>query len=58
MNTRKKVYSTLKGSFSGAGINEFVGELFYGRSPTIPFKGSLSPVQTVEPWDGKDGEVN
>ena len=28
------------------------------RSPPIPIKGGKLPaIQTVEPWDGKDGQV-
>jgi protein disulfide-isomerase A6 len=58
INSRRKIFSLLRGPFSQAGIVEFIRELVAQRGMTIPFrKDTLPTIQTVEPWDGKDGEV-
>ncbi|XP_078664950.1 protein disulfide-isomerase A6-like [Branchiostoma floridae x Branchiostoma belcheri] len=58
VNSRKMKYATLKGSFSESGINEFLRELSVGRGSTAPVKGAALPeVQTIDPWDGKDGQL-
>uniref|UniRef100_T1JB37 Protein disulfide-isomerase A6 homolog n=1 Tax=Strigamia maritima TaxID=126957 RepID=T1JB37_STRMM len=57
-NIRKMKYSLLRGSFSYEGINEFLRELAVGRGSTVPLKGAQLPkVLKVEPWDGKDAEL-
>ncbi|OCT81232.1 hypothetical protein XELAEV_18028048mg [Xenopus laevis] len=58
INARKIKFALLKGSFSEQGINEFLRELSYGRGSTSPVGGGAIPkINTVEPWDGKDGEL-
>ncbi|XP_032998990.1 protein disulfide-isomerase A6 [Lacerta agilis] len=58
VNARKMKFALLKGSFSEQGINEFLRELSVGRGSTAPVGGGAFPkVNTVEPWDGKDGEL-
>ncbi|XP_035659464.1 protein disulfide-isomerase A6-like isoform X2 [Branchiostoma floridae] len=58
VNSRKMKYATLKGSFSETGINEFLRELSVGRGSTAPVKGAALPeAQTIEPWDGQDGQL-
>ena len=58
LNSRKMKYSTLRGSFSESGINEFLRELAVGRGRTEPVKDAVLPkVIPITPWDGKDGEV-
>lgn len=58
VNSRKARYALLKGSFSLDGIASFLKELAYGRASTIPFKGTDLPnVVGIEPWDGKDGQL-
>ncbi|RZF34960.1 hypothetical protein LSTR_LSTR010052 [Laodelphax striatellus] len=58
LNAKKMKYSILRGSFSHDGINEFLRDLSYGRGTTAPFRGTTLPkIQTIEPWDGKDGEL-
>ncbi|XP_006012215.1 protein disulfide-isomerase A6 [Latimeria chalumnae] len=58
VNSRKMKYALLKGSFSEQGINEFLRELSFGRGSTAPIGGGALPkINTVEPWDGKDGEL-
>ncbi|NP_001080305.1 protein disulfide isomerase family A member 6 S homeolog precursor [Xenopus laevis] len=58
INARKMKFALLKGSFSEQGINEFLRELSYGRGSTSPVGGGAIPkINTVEPWDGKDGEL-
>ena len=57
VNSRKKVYSLLRGAFSRDGIAAFIRELIGQRGVTIPLRGDLPKVATIEPWDGKDGEV-
>jgi len=58
VNSKKNVYSILRGSFSKEGIDEFLKEVSYGgRSvSTAPLRDSKLPkVVTIDPWDGKDG---
>ena len=51
-------YSTLTGSFSQDGINEFLRDLSYGKGRTSPVKGAKLPkISSIDPWDGKDGEL-
>ncbi|XP_045778392.1 protein disulfide-isomerase A6 homolog [Maniola jurtina] len=58
VNAKKLKFSTLRGSFSETGINEFLRDLSFGRGQTAPVKGAEMPIiQTTEPWDGKDGEL-
>ena len=58
VNFKKMKFSVLKGSFSKDGINEFLRDISYGRGRTAPVKGAKKPkIQTVEPWDGKDGQL-
>ena len=55
---KKMKYSTLTGSFSYDGINEFLRDLSYGKGRTNPVKGAKIPkIADVEGWDGKDGEL-
>ncbi|XP_049873843.1 protein disulfide-isomerase A6 homolog [Pectinophora gossypiella] len=58
VNAKKLKFSTLRGSFSESGINEFLRDLSFGRGQTAPVKGAKMPeVSTTEAWDGKDGEL-
>ena len=58
LNKRKKSYATLTGPFSEVGIQEFLRDLVGGRSRHAVLKGETVPeVDTIEPWDGKDGEL-
>uniref|UniRef100_A0A8D2NGB5 Protein disulfide-isomerase A6 n=2 Tax=Zonotrichia albicollis TaxID=44394 RepID=A0A8D2NGB5_ZONAL len=58
VNARKMKFALLKGSFSEQGINEFLRELSVGRGSTAPVGGGAFPkIHSVEPWDGKDGEL-
>ncbi|NP_001007974.1 protein disulfide-isomerase A6 precursor [Xenopus tropicalis] len=58
INARKMKFALLKGSFSEQGINEFLRELSFGRGSTSPVGGGAIPkINTVVPWDGKDGEL-
>lgn len=58
VNARKMKFALLKGSFSEQGINEFLRELSFGRGSTSPVGGgSIPKINSVEPWDGKDGEL-
>ncbi|XP_053609111.1 protein disulfide-isomerase A6 homolog isoform X1 [Plodia interpunctella] len=58
VNVKKLKFSTLRGSFSETGINEFLRDLSFGRGQTAPVKGAEMPkVSKTEPWDGKDGEL-
>ncbi|XP_040283399.1 protein disulfide-isomerase A6 [Bufo bufo] len=58
VNARKMKFALLKGSFSEQGINEFLRELSFGRGSTSPVAGAVIPkINTVEAWDGKDGEL-
>ena len=58
MNSRRKVYSVLRGAFNNDGITEYVREMTGGRGRITKFReDSLPAVNTLEPWDGRDGEV-
>ncbi|KAG5890118.1 hypothetical protein JTB14_005247 [Gonioctena quinquepunctata] len=58
VSPKKLKYSILRGSFSKDGIYEFLRDLSYGKGNTAPVKGAALPkVNTIEPWDGKDGEL-
>ncbi|CAG9117976.1 unnamed protein product [Plutella xylostella] len=58
VNAKKLKFSTLRGSFSETGINEFLRDLSFGRGQTAPVRGAALPAAaTTEPWDGKDGEL-
>ncbi|XP_025830227.1 protein disulfide-isomerase A6 homolog [Agrilus planipennis] len=57
VNAKKLKYSILRGPFSTEGISEFLRDLSYGRGNTAPLKGAQLPnIESVDPWDGKDGE--
>lgn len=57
VNIKKMKYSILRGAFSKDGVYEFLRDLSFGRGNTAPVKGAEMPkINTVEPWDGKDGE--
>lgn len=58
VSAKKMKYSTLTGSFSNDGINEFLRDLSYGKGRTSPIKGAQLPkIDSIDPWDGKDGEM-
>jgi protein disulfide-isomerase A6 len=58
VNSRKGKYVLLRGSFSEAGINEYLRELSVGRGQTQQLDGSKLPaIVTVAAWDGKDAKI-
>uniref|UniRef100_A0A7N6A2Z5 Protein disulfide-isomerase A6 n=1 Tax=Anabas testudineus TaxID=64144 RepID=A0A7N6A2Z5_ANATE len=58
INTRKMKFALLRGSFSETGIHEFLRELSVGRGSTATLGGGTMPkIYSVEPWDGKDGQL-
>ncbi|XP_026173746.1 protein disulfide-isomerase A6 isoform X2 [Mastacembelus armatus] len=58
INTRKMKFALLRGSFSETGIHEFLRALSVGRGSTATLGGGTMPkIHTVEPWDGKDGQL-
>ncbi|XP_019727151.1 protein disulfide-isomerase A6 [Hippocampus comes] len=58
INTRKMKFALLKGSFSDTGIHDFLRELSVGRGSTATLTGGVLPqIHSVEPWDGKDGQL-
>lgn len=58
VSIKKMKYTTLRGSFSKDGINEFLRDISYGRGQTAPIKGAAVPkIYKTEPWDGKDGQL-
>ncbi|MEQ2181107.1 Protein disulfide-isomerase A6 [Goodea atripinnis] len=59
INARKMKFALLRGSFSETGIHEFLRELSVGRGSTATLGGGVMPkINTVEAWDGKDGQVS
>ncbi|CAB3239663.1 unnamed protein product [Arctia plantaginis] len=58
VNAKKLKFSTLRGSFSETGINEFLRDLSFGRGQTAPVRGAEMPaVVAGDAWDGLDGEL-
>jgi len=58
LSQKKMKYSTLTGSFSYDGINEFLRDLSYGKGRTSPVRGAAMPkIAQIDAWDGKDGEL-
>ena len=58
VSAKKMKYSILTGSFGHDGIHEFLRDLSYGKGRTSPIRGAKLPViDTIDPWDGKDGEM-
>lgn len=58
VSVKKGKYSLFRGSFGEEGIKEFLRDLSYGKGSTSPIKGtSLPKVDTVDAWDGKDGQL-
>lgn len=58
VNIKKMKYTTLRGSFSKLGIDEFLRDISYGRGQTAPIKGATLPkVNKLQGWDGKDGQL-
>lgn len=56
VNYKKLKFTSLRGSFSKDGINEFLRDIAYGRGQTAPVRGATYPkIYKNEPWDGKDG---
>lgn len=55
---KKMKFTSLRGSFSKEGINEFLRDISFGRGQTAPVRGAEIPkIYTNEPWDGKDGQL-
>ena len=58
VNSRRKVYSVLRGAFSADGIMEYIRDMTGGRGRTTKLRGDTLPaINTVEAWDGQDGQV-
>ena len=57
INSRRKIYSILRGAFSDDGLTEYIRNLIGQRGVNVAFD-ELPALPDVEPWDGKDGEVN
>ncbi|XP_008395804.1 protein disulfide-isomerase A6 isoform X1 [Poecilia reticulata] len=58
INSRKMKFALLRGSFSETGIHEFLRELSVGRGSTATLGGGVMPkINSVEAWDGKDGQL-
>lgn len=58
VNSRKKKFATLRGSFDRAGIDDFLRTVSVGRGSTASLRSdSLPELAKIEAWDGKDGEV-
>ena len=53
------MYSVLRASYSEQGISAFLREIIgqQGRPQSLRGDG-LPTVESIEPWDGKDGEVS
>ena len=58
VNSRRKVYSVMRGAFSEDGIVKFINQLFAGRGRASGLKGDIPPIADTKPWDGKDVHVS
>jgi len=58
LNVRKQVRSTMTGSFTDKGVDEFLKYLAAGRAGrnTQAFT-EIPPIALIEAWDGKDGQL-
>lgn len=58
VSVKKGKYSLFRGSFSDDGVKEFLRDLSYGKGSILPIRGTTLPkLDTVDPWDGKDGQL-
>jgi len=57
VNIRKKVFVTLRGSFSADGIDELLKSIAVGRGRTDKLPNGLPTLSDVEAWDGQDGAM-
>ncbi len=58
LNSRRKVYSVLRGPFNNDGIAEYIRDMAGGRGRITKYRSDTLPaINTVVAWDGKDGEV-
>lgn len=58
VNYKKMKFTSLRGSFSKEGINEFLRDISFGRGQTAPVRGAEVPkIYETQPWDGKDGQL-
>lgn len=58
VNYKKMKFTSLRGSFSKSGINEFLRDISFGRGQTAPVRGAETPkIYETQPWDGKDGQL-
>eukprot|EP00243_Klebsormidium_subtile_P002172 TRINITY_DN14160_c0_g1_i1.p1 TRINITY_DN14160_c0_g1~~TRINITY_DN14160_c0_g1_i1.p1 ORF type:complete len:431 (-),score=124.05 TRINITY_DN14160_c0_g1_i1:277-1569(-) len=53
LNAKKGVYSSLRGAFADQSISAFVAN----PSTGVTTISAVPPVKTVQPWDGKDGQL-
>lgn len=59
LNARKKMYTVLRAAFSEEGILSYLKEIVGQRGRTQSLQGDGLPlIETMKPWDGKDGEVS
>ncbi|KAI4319879.1 hypothetical protein MLD38_033425 [Melastoma candidum] len=56
LNAKKGAYAPLRSAYELDHIVEFVREAGLGGKGNLPFEGT-PVVSTIEPWDGKDGEI-
>ncbi|KAI4341000.1 hypothetical protein MLD38_025781 [Melastoma candidum] len=56
LNAKKGAYAPLRSAYELDHIAEFVREAGLGGKGNLPFEGT-PVVSTIEPWDGKDGEI-
>ncbi len=57
VNSRKKVFIKLTGSFGEDGINELLRAVSVGRGRTEKIQNGLPEIRDAPAWDGKDGEL-
>ena len=57
INLDRKRYVVQRGAFTAEAISAFLQDVMQGRESTVGFD-ELPPIKTVEPWDGKDVELD
>merc|ERR1719333_644014 len=54
ISPNKKVFATMRSSFSPSGINDFLSKVMTGGAPVDPLPQGGIEIKRADKWDGKD----
>jgi len=58
LNVKKLRFAPYTGTFTEAGLNDFLKSVLSGKIKTVATSGKEQPkIATTAPWDGKDGQL-